>query len=46
MLPFSVCSGTTEGTESVPDHLGPASPGKPDNLGVTSIETSKLCATD
>ncbi|MPC59058.1 hypothetical protein E2C01_053073 [Portunus trituberculatus] len=39
MLASSVSSGTTERTESVPGRSGPASPGKPDDLGVTSIET-------
>ncbi|MPC38181.1 hypothetical protein E2C01_031685 [Portunus trituberculatus] len=39
VLPSSVSSGTTEGTENIPDRVGPASPGKPDDPGMTSIET-------
>ncbi|MPC61049.1 hypothetical protein E2C01_055112 [Portunus trituberculatus] len=39
MLPSNDFSGTAEGTKSIPGHLGPASPGKPDDPGVTSIET-------
>ncbi|MPC47741.1 hypothetical protein E2C01_041497 [Portunus trituberculatus] len=38
-LPSSVSPGTIEGTESIPGCLVSASPGKPDDLGVTSIET-------
>ncbi|MPC46650.1 hypothetical protein E2C01_040373 [Portunus trituberculatus] len=38
-LPSNDFSRTTEGTKSVPGCPGPASPGKPDDPGVTSIET-------
>ncbi|MPC58740.1 hypothetical protein E2C01_052749 [Portunus trituberculatus] len=39
MVPSNDFSGTTEGTESVLGHLGPASPGKPDDPEVTSRDT-------
>ncbi|MPC55147.1 hypothetical protein E2C01_049078 [Portunus trituberculatus] len=39
MLPSNDFSETTEGTENIPSRLGPASPGKPYDLEVTSIET-------
>ncbi|MPC59108.1 hypothetical protein E2C01_053122 [Portunus trituberculatus] len=38
MLPSSDSSGTTGGTESIPGRLGRASPGKPDDPGVTILE--------
>ncbi|MPC45713.1 hypothetical protein E2C01_039419 [Portunus trituberculatus] len=38
-LPSNDFSDTTEGTESIPGHLEPASQEKPDDPGVTSKET-------